>query len=98
MDAGAGKQLILTRFRHLTMEDNLRFDAELPGVGAQIRVPPAGADDVEAGVGTRGKIIKNVLDALVRNNPRQSDQTIRMIVRYPRKVSESILPGRLLNT
>lgn len=37
MDAGAGKQLILTRFRHLTMEDNLRLDAEFPGVGAQVR-------------------------------------------------------------
>ena len=30
MDVGAGKQLILTRFRHLTMEDNLRLDAEPP--------------------------------------------------------------------
>ena len=78
VDASAGKQLILTRFRHLTMEDNLRFDAKLPGVGAQIRVPPAGTDDVEAGVGTHGKIIKNVLDALVRNEPRQRHQAVRV--------------------
>lgn len=80
------------------MEDDLAFHPQLTGVGTELWVPPAGADDVEAGVGTRGKIIKNVLDALVRNEPRQSDQTIRMIVRYPRKVGESILPGRLLNT
>ena len=63
------------------MEDDLAFHPQLTGVGTELWVPPAGADDVEAGTPAGRQIIEDVLDALVRDEAGKGDQPIRIPVR-----------------